>query len=116
MASTATIKTRPAAEATRQRILGAALELFSERGFDGASTRDIATAAGVTQPLLHYHFSSKDDLWRAAVDNVFASLNAALASRTEGLRGVEEPTASRLLLREFIAFCARTPQLHRIIT
>jgi AcrR family transcriptional regulator len=114
--STTSRRTRPSADVTRRRILDAALELFSERGFDGASTRDIAARAGVTQPLLGYHFRSKDELWRAAVDGIFEQLDAALTARAEGLRGVDELTAARLLVREFIAFSARHPQLHRIIT
>jgi TetR/AcrR family transcriptional regulator len=109
-------RTRPSADATREAILAAALDLFSERGFDGASTREIAARAGVTQPLLNYHFSSKDELWRASVDGLFAALAGALRSREQGLRGVGEPTASRLLVREFITFSAHNPQLHRIIT
>ena len=107
---------RPSAEATRRRILDAALELFSELSFDGATTREIANRAGVTQPLLNYHFSNKDDLWRAAVDRLFAVLNAAMTDRAEGLRGVDELTVARLLVREFIYFSAEHPQLHRIIT
>src|SRR5664279_5420500 len=62
---------RPSADATRDRIVAAAADLFSERSFDGATTRDIAARAGVTQPLLNYHFRSKDELWRAAVDSLF---------------------------------------------
>ncbi len=108
--------TRPSADPTRERILEAALDLFSERSFEGATTRDIAARAGVTQPLLHYHFSSKDELWRAAVDRLFAELTAALAARQEGLRGVDELTAARLLVREFVSFSAHHPQVHRIIT
>jgi TetR/AcrR family transcriptional regulator len=107
---------RPSADATRDRILGAALEVFAERGFDGAATREIATRAGVTQGLLRYHFSSKDDLWRAAVDDLFAALNTTLLARAEGLRGVDELTMSKLLVREFIYFSARRPELYRIIT
>jgi AcrR family transcriptional regulator len=108
--------TRPSADATRERVLAAALDLFSELSFDGATTRDIAARAGVTQPLLNYHFSSKDELWQAAVDGLFAELNEVLASRTEGLRGVDELTIAKLLVREFIYFSASHPQLHRIIT
>jgi len=108
--------TRPSADATRERILEAALDLFAELSFDGATTRDIATRAAVTQPLLNYHFSSKDELWRAAVDRLFAALNAALTDRAEGLRGVDEVTVARLMVREFIYFSASHPQLHRIIT
>ncbi|HXY43429.1 MAG TPA: TetR/AcrR family transcriptional regulator, partial [Acidimicrobiales bacterium] len=88
----------------------------SELSFDGATTRDIAARAGVTQPLLNYHFSSKDELWRAAVDRLFDALNVALTDRAVGLRGVDEVTVARLMVREFIYFSASHPQLHRIIT
>src|SRR5579871_3313563 len=107
--------TRPSADQTRERILAAALDLFSDRSFEGASTRDIAARAGVTQPLLNYHFSSKDDLWRAAVDGLFEALNDALTAREQGLRGVDELTTTRLLVREFICFSAQHPQLHRVV-
>ena len=79
--------TRRSADATRGRIVDAAAELFSEQSFDGATTREIASRAGVTQPLLNYHFRSKDELWRAAVDSLFSALSAAMDERTEGLRG-----------------------------
>src|SRR5438045_829785 len=107
---------RPSADPTRERILSAALDLFSERSFEGATTREIAARAGVTQPLLNYHFKSKDALWRAAVDTLFNTLFEALSARVEGLRGVDELTVTRLIVREFIFFSARHPQLHRIIT
>ena len=92
------------------------MDLFSELSFDGATTREIAARAGVTQPLLNYHFSSKDELWRAAVDGLFAELNQVLRGRAEGLRGVDDLTVARLVAREFIYFSAAHPQLHRIIT
>lgn len=118
MASAATTgrATRPSADATRERVLAAALDLFSELSFDGATTREIAARAGVTQPLLNYHFSSKDELWRAAVDGLFAELNEALTTRAEGLRGVDDLTVAKLLVREFVYFSAAHPQLHRILT
>jgi len=108
--------TRPSADATRDRIVAAATDLFAERSFDGASTRDIAGRAGVTQPLLNYHFRSKDDLWHAAVDTLFDQLNETMVARARGLRGVDEVTTAKLLLREFVVFSARHPPLHRIIT
>jgi TetR/AcrR family transcriptional regulator len=108
--------TRPSADSTRERILAVAIEVFSERSFEGATTREIATRAGVTQPLLHYHFATKDELWRAATDDLFATLATALAAREEGLRGVDERTVTQLLVREFIHFSAQHPQVHRIIT
>src|SRR4051812_36824052 len=107
---------RPSADDTRARILDAALDLFSELSFDGATTREIAGRARVTQPLLNYHFNSKDELWSAAVDRIFAALTEAMATRAEGLRGVDELMVAKLLIREFVTFSAVHPQLHRIIT
>ena len=52
----------------RARIREAALSLFAERGVDGATIRDIATAAGVSGGLVRHHFGSKDGL-RAACDS-----------------------------------------------
>jgi AcrR family transcriptional regulator len=108
--------TRPSADTTRDRIVAAAADLFAERSFDGATTREIATHAGVTQPLLNYHFRSKEELWRAAVDSLFALLDDTIRERADGLRGVDDITSAKLLVREFITFSARNPQLHRIIT
>jgi TetR/AcrR family transcriptional regulator len=120
MSKTSTVPTervtRRSAEATRERIVAAAIDLFSVRSFDGATTRDIAAQAGVTQPLLTYHYHSKEELWREAVDSLFDLLNRALDERTTGLRGVDNVTSAKLLVREFITFSARNPQLHRIIT
>lgn len=106
---------RPSAQLTRDRIVAAAVDLFSERSFDGASTREIAGKAGVTQPLLNYHFRSKEELWQAAVDSLFELLNQTLDQRSAGLRGVDEVTSAKLRVREFVTFSARHPQLHRII-
>jgi TetR/AcrR family transcriptional regulator len=108
--------TRPSADATRERMLAAALDLFSELSFEGATTREIASRSGVTQSLLNYHFSSKEDLWKAAVDGLFAELTEVLTTRAFGLRGVDELTSAKLLVREFIYFSASHPQLHRIVT
>ena len=109
-------KTRPSADATRRRILAAALDLFADRSFEGATTREIAQRAGVSQPSLNYHFQAKEDLWRAAVDQLFGELRATLDARLAGLRGVDPATTAELMIRDFIAFSAAHPQLHRIIT
>jgi len=107
---------RPSADPTRDRIVAAAADLFAERSFDGATTREIAARAGVTQPLLNYHYRSKDELWRAAVDSLFESLTSSTAAHMDELRGVDELTSAKLRVREFVVFSARNPQLHRIIT
>jgi len=53
---------------TRQRIIDAAIELFGEHGFAGASTRDIAAKAGVNAPALQYYFENKEGVYRACVE------------------------------------------------
>lgn len=50
---------------TRGRILEVALDVFSEHGFRGASSREIGKRAGVNQALVNYHFGSKQKLWEA---------------------------------------------------
>src|SRR3954468_10984840 len=70
---------------TRRRILSATAALIAERGWSGFSTREIAARAGVTQPVVSYHWRSKDELVReaaltAATDSlapVFDALQAA---------------------------------------
>lgn len=52
---------------TRERILDAAERLFAERGFDGASTRDIVARSGDTIGSVNYHFGSKDELLKEVI-------------------------------------------------
>ena len=103
---------------TRERILSAALELFAHQGFDATSTAQIEQAAGLSprSGALYKHFRSKEELWHAAVDSLFELLQRTMAERTAGLRGVDQVTTAKLLVREFVTFSARNPQLHRIIT
>jgi TetR/AcrR family transcriptional regulator len=53
------------AERTRLAVLVAAETLFSDRGFSGTSMRDISSASGISQPLIHHHFGSKQELYVA---------------------------------------------------
>lgn len=52
----------------RQAIIAAAVKLFSERGFRGVTTREIASEVGVTEPVLYHHFPSKQDLYSAIIE------------------------------------------------
>lgn len=62
----------------RERILEAAIQAFARGGFQGTSTRDIAEAANVTDPLLFYHFKSKADLYLTAVQDQLEKLREGL--------------------------------------
>jgi AcrR family transcriptional regulator len=59
---------RPGNQDTRDVILAAARKAFSERGYDGASIRAIATCAGVDPALVHHYFGSKDKLFLASLE------------------------------------------------
>jgi len=56
----------------RDKILEAALATFAEFGFHGATMRDIAQRAGVSQGLLHHHFGGKEALWNTVGDRLSA--------------------------------------------
>lgn len=99
---------------TRKDLLEAAIELFGERGFAGASLSQIANLAGTDIGLTRYYFGSKETLWRAAIDHLADMLASELvqivdrefASSTERMKAV---------IRWFIQISARHPQLSRII-
>ncbi len=64
-------------EATRTALLQAARELFSEHGYAGTATEDIAQRAGVTRGALYYQFGDKSGLFQA----VFEDLNLHIATQ-----------------------------------
>lgn len=111
---------RRSCEDIRERLLDAALLEFGAKGFDGASTRAIAERVGAHQPQIHYHFESKEALWRAAVDHLFAELDRAM----EGLVFDADPTptsddtlanAFADMIRRFVSFAAARPELNQIM-
>lgn len=58
-----------------RKIIAAAEEEFSERGFDGAGMKAISARADVSQSLLHYHFGSKDKLYAAVIQTRSSMIN-----------------------------------------
>ncbi|MGO8876729.1 MAG: TetR/AcrR family transcriptional regulator [Acidimicrobiales bacterium] len=64
----------------RRQLIDVALETFASNGFNETTMEDIATAAGVTKPLLYQHFASKRALYLELIDDVASRLIAALAA------------------------------------
>jgi len=75
------------AEATRERILDAAEQLFAKRGFEGVTVRQIMSRAGADVALAYYHFKSKRDLFDAVLLRRAQTLNEL---RLAALTDVEE--------------------------
>ena len=116
MAKTPTER-RPAAHAdeTRSRIVAAAVTAFANRGFEAASTREIARQAGVEQGLLTYHFRNKDALWRAAADQVFDTLRESVVERLTAAGEVSSDERARELIRTYVRTMAAHPEFFRFI-
>lgn len=108
-------KTQQRSLRTKQKLLDAALEAFSENGFKGTSTRDIAARAGVHHPLITYHFSNKDRLWRAAVKYVFQDFVSELQSAQQTFEGECPKARFAAMIRIYVQYAARYPALHKII-
>jgi AcrR family transcriptional regulator len=68
--------TAPIEMTTKERIFEVALDLFSQKGYDAVSMREIAEAVGIKKASLYSHFSSKDDL----LEQIFNYPSAALSS------------------------------------
>ncbi|MGX1911019.1 TetR/AcrR family transcriptional regulator [Streptomyces phaeochromogenes] len=82
------------APAARDRILAAAREEFSERGYEKTSVRGIAKAAGVDSALVHHYFGTKEQVFEASIEVAFGPLLSAPGSIADGpLDGVGERLA-----------------------
>ena len=68
------------AKDTRERILAAALELFSERGFAGTNIRELSASLGMGKSSLYRHFESKEAIWNALLDEMIAYYDAHFGS------------------------------------
>jgi AcrR family transcriptional regulator len=78
----------PAAE-RRRALVDAALQVFSEGSYAGATTSDIARTAGVSEPILYRHFDSKRDLYFACLDEAWEQIRERVESQMSEL-GPEE--------------------------
>jgi AcrR family transcriptional regulator len=102
--SPARMATRMAAEDRREQIIDVAIRLFSQRGFRGTTTKEIALAAGVNEAIIFRHFATKSDLYAAIIDrkanppdgqSIHQMLDEALATGDE--RRVFESVAFNIL-------------------
>lgn len=96
-----------------ERILQSALSLFSEKGYDATSVREICQAAGITKPTLYHFYGSKEGVYHALVDGTLERFQQDMARAVES-GGPLRDRLRRLTLTYFEAARA-DPDLSRFI-
>ena len=117
MAKSALEKAREAPSSTKGRILAAAEEVFAAKGFQGASTREIASRAGVNISSLHYHWESKETLYFTVFRNIFDQIVALLRDTLAPLiaRQVRREAAIDVTMRGLFDFFADNPNVPKLL-
>jgi len=100
---------------TQHKLLDAAVVAFSENGFKGTSTRDIADRAGVHHPLITYHFKNKDQLWRSAAERIFKDFKSSLAASIKDNEDKNPKKRMASLIRAYVYYARSQPALHRVL-
>jgi TetR/AcrR family transcriptional regulator len=92
---------RLSAEQRREQLIEVSVDLFSRKGFNGTTTREIAIAAGVTEAVIFRHFETKEHLYRAIVDRRFNSADAG--KWKAGLRSAMDQNDDRAVVSTLIS-------------
>ncbi|HUT52000.1 MAG TPA: helix-turn-helix domain-containing protein [bacterium] len=111
---------RPAAPAyaagPRTEILHSARSLFAEKGFEGASTQEIADRAGVNKRLVFYYFNNKEELYLAALEDFFGKVEKFLDNFCVTPDDLDDPWLSLIRFSDnFIYFASRYEEPIRIL-
>lgn len=102
-------------EVVRAALLEAAIREFAAEGFNGASGRSIAAAADTHQSQINYHFSSKEELWKAAMTCLLDELDAHVAAQAVGVDRDDPVAAMAAVVRGLVHFAAARPELNRLM-
>ena len=68
------------AKDTKEKILEAALEQFSQKGYDGTNIRELTASLGLVKSSMYKHFKSKEDIWNTLLDEMIAYYNRRFGS------------------------------------
>ncbi len=100
---------------TRAAILDAAAPLFARRGFEGVALADVAAKAGVSVPLIVYHYGGKLELWKAAAEHLFGRMLAEVAAGLERAQGLSGRAQHVAALVAHIRALAAVPDYARLL-
>jgi len=117
VAKSALEKAREAPRSTKARILTAAEAVFAAKGFEGASTREIAARAGVNISSLHYHWESKETLYFAVFRNIYDQIVDLLNNTLAPLlaRHNKREVAIDITMGQLFDFFADNPHVPKLL-
>ncbi len=99
----------------KERILDAALDLFAARGFENVGVTEIAEAAEVSQPSIHYHFRNKRGLWEASMQRLAERLDATTVVQDNLSKALDPLSALKAACVILLQTSQQSPTLGRII-
>lgn len=93
---------------TKTKIFSVAARLFSEKGFNGVSMREISEESGVSKPMIYYYFGSKEEIYKALVDTAISHVFHAL----QEVSALEVPAREKLtvMCKRFFEMSLRFPE------
>ncbi len=100
--------------ARRRQILRAALDVFSRKGFHGATTREIATAAGLAEGTIYLYFPSKQDVLKGVFTLIADEAQAAIPAFPDAQTG-DDAAFLTALIRDRVRALARYAPLFRLV-
>lgn len=105
---------RRTSQERRRQIIAVATDLFSQKGFRGTTTKEIAERAGVSEAIIFRHFSTKRALYHALLDAKTHS-EGVLARATEAARTGHDAAVFRAVAGEMVASTEKDPTLMRLL-
>ncbi len=99
----------------KRQMLTESLQLFSLKGFDSVTFRDIGEKCGCRHSLINYYFGNKFDLWKSAVSFAFKSCSSDFVGNELFDKGLVNHNTLKALIENFVYFCAERPQIQRIM-
>lgn len=105
----------PARGGARARLIREAQRSLQANTFDAEALSAFAARAGMSQPLFHYHFESREDLWRAAVEDAFEPVQSVLKNGFGELKGLDPARRLELLVRRLVHFSAAQPVVAAVV-
>ena len=100
---------------TKSKLLKAAITVFGNQGYSGGSVRQIADLANTNIGAIKYHYSSKEQLWKSVVNYLFDKLSTSIMQDMKQWPSMSPRDRVVNSTRNYIYFCAKYPELNRII-